>query len=141
MKISIGSDHAGFALKQHIIIYLKSKGYDIDDMGTDSNVSCDYPDFADLVCEKIIQKESNTGILICGTGIGMSICANRNIGIKAALCTNELMAQKARNHNDANILVLGAKIVTEEEAIKITERFLNSSFEGGRHIARLEKFN
>lgn len=141
MKIAIGSDHAGFELKQHVITYLKSKGYDVEDVGTYNDQPSDYPDFADLVCERIIEKEANIGVLICGTGIGMSICANRNVGIKAALCTNILMAQKARNHNDANILVLGSKILSVEEAINITEVFLSSSFEGGRHIARLEKFN
>ncbi|MDX1923788.1 MAG: ribose 5-phosphate isomerase B [Rickettsiaceae bacterium] len=140
MIISIASDHAGFDLKTHLISELKISGISIIDSGCYDTFSCDYPDYAKKTCKDVIDKKASFGVLICGTGIGMSICANKFSGIRAALCTNELMAEKARQHNDANILVLGARITKKNEAVNILIKFLESIFEGGRHQMRLNKF-
>ena len=141
IKINIGSDHNGHKLKSFLIEYLKSKNYSVTDFGTNSNsVSVDYPDYANSVCESILSDdEVDYGILICGTGIGMSIAANRYSKIRAALCLNLDMARLARQHNNANILVLGDKILNDQEAVCILEKFLSTSFEGGRHSVRVDK--
>ena len=141
IKINIGSDHNGYKLKSFLIEYLKSKKYSVNDFGTNSDsVSVDYPDYANYVCESILSDyEVDYGILICGTGIGMSIAANRYSKIRAALCLNLDMARLARQHNNANILVLGAKILNEQDAVNILEKFLSTSFEGGRHSVRVDK--
>jgi ribose 5-phosphate isomerase B len=131
LSIFIASDHAGFELKE----YLKSY-FDLSDLGTYDNTSCDYPVFAKKLCNQI--KESDKGILICGTGIGMSITANRFKNIRAALCFNEEMAILSRQHNDANVLVLGARIISAETARRCVEKFLSTDFEGGRHQRRLD---
>lgn len=142
LKISIAADHNGVELKSNIIKYLKSQKYEVFDLGPHNNaVSVDYPDYAKIVCESIIDKESDIGILICGTGIGMSIAANRRSGIRAALCTNSFMAERSRAHNDANVLVIGSNISSEEESINMLKTFLNISFEGGRHARRLTKIS
>lgn len=142
-KISIASDHKGVELKNDIIKYLESsREYEILDLGAYSPFeSVDYPDYAKNVCDSIIEKESDIGILICGTGIGMSIAANKRAGIRAALCTNVFMAERSRAHNDANILVIGSNISNQEESINILKTFLNVSFEGGRHALRLSKMS
>ena len=134
-KIYLGSDHAGFDLKEKIKEFLLSKGFDVVDVGTDSKQSCDYPIFAKKVCEEVLK--GGCGILICGTGIGMSMCANRFKGIRAALCTNEYMAKMSRAHNDANVLCIGARIIGESLTLEIVERFLETRFEGGRHRRRI----
>ena len=134
MDIFIASDHAGFRLKE----FLK-KHFELIDLGTDSESSCDYPIFAKKLAEKI--NGENRGILICGTGIGMSIAANRFSHIRAALCTNETMAKLARQHNDANVLVLGARIISENIALKCVEKFLSTDFEGDRHQRRISLIN
>lgn len=134
MDIFIASDHAGFRLKE----FLK-KHFELIDLGTDSESSCDYPIFAKKLAEKI--NGENHGILICGTGIGMSIAANRFSHIRAALCTNETMAKLARQHNDANVLVLGARIISENIALKCVEKFLSTDFEGDRHQRRISLIN
>ena len=141
MIISIGSDHSGFELKLEIIEHLKAQGHTVKDVGAFSKEPCDYPDITKLVCDQILDKEAEKGVLICGTGIGMSICANRNAGIRAALCTTEQMASKSRLHNDANIIVLGAKILDAKTSLKFIDIFFQEKFEGGRHVARLNKFN
>jgi ribose 5-phosphate isomerase B len=141
MNISIGSDHSGFELKKLISDYLKEKSYEIYDVGTFSNQICDYPDYASLVCQDIIDKKSEIGILICGTGIGMSIASNRYKNIRAALCTSEYMAKKAKEHNNANIIILGAKLQSHEDSLKILDEFLQNNFEGGRHNLRLSKIS
>lgn len=137
MRIVIASDHAGFRLKnilkQHFI------GHDIIDVGTHTEDSCDYPDYAVLAAEKVISGEADTGIILCGTGIGISISANKVKGIRAALCCNEFMADMARKHNDANVLALGARVIGDDLAVRIAETWLKSSFEGGRHEKRLLK--
>ena len=138
-EIIIASDHAGFDLKQYLIKYFEKKKF--LDLGPFSDKSVDYPDFAIEVC-KIIEKEKNKrGILICGSGIGMSMVANRFKSIRAALCFNEKMAKLSRQHNDANILVLGSRLISNEEAIKCYLSFFKTKYEGGRHQARLDKFN
>ena len=138
-KIIIGSDHAGFEMKHSIISNLSDLKF--DDIGTDSDESVDYPDYANKLVNRFQNNIYSFGILICGTGIGMSMSANRNKNIRAALCLNTKMAELARQHNDANILVLGSRLISVSEAIKCLLVFLNTKFDGGRHQGRLNKFN
>lgn len=137
--LGIASDHAGFELKTKVVDFLQNNNFRVLDLGTHSKESVDYPDYAKKLTDEIIEETIAFGILICDTGIGMSMAANRNSEIRAALCTNEFMAERARLHNDANVLVLGSKISDEETAVKITQKFLKTSFEGGRHSNRLKK--
>lgn len=139
MKIAIGNDHAGVEFKNKIMQELRSKGYEVVNVGTDTLDSVDYPDVAKEVSEKVINGEVNFGILICGTGIGISIAANKIKGIRAALCHNEYTAKQARLHNDANILALGARVIGDELGKAIVKTFLNTEFEGGRHARRVSK--
>lgn len=139
MKIAIGSDHAGYNLKLEIIKYLEGKGYIIKDYGTYSKESCDYSDYGKLVAEAIINKEADEGILVCGTGIGISIAANKVPGIRAAHCTDTFSAHSCRQHNDANILTLGERVTGIGLALDIVDSFLTSDFEGGRHAIRVNK--
>ncbi|RLE20754.1 MAG: ribose 5-phosphate isomerase B [Acidobacteria bacterium] len=139
MKIAIGSDHGGFVLKEIVKGYLIDKGYDIEDLGCDSNESVDYPDFALKVAEKVASGAFEKGILMCGTGIGISISANKVKGIRAALCHDHLTASLAARHNNANILCMGGRTTGPETAKDIVEAWLNTSFEGGRHSRRLAK--
>jgi ribose 5-phosphate isomerase B len=140
MIISIGADHSGFELKEKLKVYLKEiKQIGTIDSGAFSDEPCDYPDIASIVCENLLEENTDFGILICGTGIGMSICANRNAGIRAALCTSVYMAKKSRQHNNANILILGSKITDFEESKLILDEFLANKFDGGRHSSRLKK--
>lgn len=139
MKIAIGNDHAGVEFKNKIMQELRSKGYEVVNVGTDTLDSVDYPDVAKEVSEKVINGEVNFGILICGTGIGISIAANKIKRIRAALCHNEYTAKQARLHNDANILALGARVIGDELGKAIVKTFLNTEFEGGRHARRVSK--
>ena len=139
IKILIASDHAGFVLKNKLIDYFKNK-FEFTDFGTNSEESVDYPDFAHKLANEISIKNL-TGVLICGSGLGMSMVANRYNNVRAALCFDENMARLSRQHNDANILVLGSRLISYEEAIKCFIMFFKSEFDGGRHQARLEKFN
>lgn len=134
--VHIGSDHAGFELKRFLLQELVNLGYAVLDEGTDSGASCDYAHIAHPLCEKVLA-EGSTGILICGTGIGMSITANRHAGIRAARCDLELEARLARRHNNANILCLGARMIGTEQAFAIAIAFLETGFEGGRHERRI----
>ncbi|WP_029551345.1 ribose 5-phosphate isomerase B [Thermocrinis jamiesonii] len=138
MKIAIGSDHAGFRLKEKIKQFLLSKGYEVLDFGTNSTDSTHYPLFAKEVAKAVQEKRADYGILICGSGIGMSITANKFPGIRAALCLNEYMARMSRMHNDANVLCLGDRVVGDELALSIVEAWLSTSFEGGRHQERIK---
>ena len=138
--IHIASDHAGYALKTHLVQFLAQKGINVVDEGTNSTDSCDYPVLAHKLCTAV-EKEQGTGILICGTGIGISIAANRHPGIRAALCATELQARLSRQHNNANVLCLGARIIGVELAQAIVEAFLEGSFEGGRHQRRIDMIN
>lgn len=139
MRIAIGSDHAGFDLKGEILSFLCMEGCDIQDMGTFAPDSVDYPDYAHLVVREMLAGRADLGILICGTGIGMSMTANRYPGIRAALCTDPFMARLSREHNDANVLCLGARVVGVGLALDIVNAWINASFAGGRHQRRVEK--
>lgn len=137
MKLIIGSDHPGFEVKKNLVAFLTGKGHTVHDAGTDSPDSCDYPEFAFKVAQAVAGGECRLGILICGTGIGMSITANRIRGIRAALCHNLETARLSREHNDANILCVGARVVGEKQIEEIVSTFLETGFEGGRHERRL----
>ena len=139
MKIAIGCDHAAFDEKNSLIAYLENKDFLVKDFGCFSNDSVDYPDYARLVAKEIQNNKYNFGILICGSGIGISIAANRHRGIRAALCTSEFHAEMSRKHNDANIIALGARITPIDEKFSIISKFLDTEFEGGRHQNRIEK--
>ncbi len=139
MKFFIGSDHAGFTLKAKLIAHLKQAGHEVEDVGTHSETSCDYADYAHPLCQAVLANADTRGILICGSGIGMSMTANRYPGIRAALCHNSLEARLTREHNDANVLVLGARILGEDLAKDILDAFLRGTFAGGRHQARVAK--
>ncbi len=140
MKIAIASDHAGFEAKQQLIRYLTEKGCDVTDFGTNSNESCDYPDFAVKCADSVADKSNDYGILICGTGIGMSICANKVKGIRCANCSEEFSTQMTREHNDANILALGARVITVDKMKKLIDIFLNTPFSNQEnHIRRINK--
>jgi len=137
--IIIGSDHGGLALKTALNSYLKRRGFDVTDAGTDSDTSVDYPDFGQKVAEAVIAGDAELGVLICGTGIGMSIAANKIPGIRAALVTDVFMARMAKEHNNANVLVLGGRVLDEQNACDLVGAWLDSTFEGGRHQMRLDK--
>ncbi len=139
MKIAIGSDHAGFDLKTDIIALLKEMGFECVDFGTNGPQSVDYPDFGEMVSITVSKGEIDRGILICGTGIGMSIVANKFPNIRASLCNDLFTAKMSRLHNDANILVIGGRIVGKDLAREIVRVWLTTEFEGGRHLMRLEK--
>ena len=139
MKIAIGCDHAAFDEKNNLITYLENKNFLVKDFGCFSNDSVDYPDYARLVAKEIQINNYDFGILICGSGIGISIAANRHKGIRAALCTSEFHAEMSRKHNDANIIALGARITPIDEMFSIISKFLDTEFEGGRHQNRIEK--
>ena len=138
-KIPIGSDHAGYEIKEEIAGYLKELGYEPEDVGTTGQQSVDYPDFAELVAGMISRGERGRGILVCGTGIGMSIAANKLPNVRASLVTNEEMARLARSHNDANVLALGGRMLGGDEARAIVRVWLQTPFMGGRHARRVEK--
>ena len=140
-KILIASDHAGFILKKKLVDFFKKEKISLHDIGTSSETSVDYPDFAHKLCEQISEGNYYSGILICGSGIGMSIVANRYQKIRAALCLNEKMVKLCRRHNDANVLVLGSRLISYDEATKCILCFIKTSFEAGRHTNRLNKIN
>lgn len=136
-NIAIGSDHAGFEMKSKLIDILHDKGFILTDCGGDGS-PCDYPEIASFVCKKILSGECDLGILICGTGIGMSIAANKFKGIRAALCSETYSAKFSRTHNNANILCLGARVIGSGLAAEIADAFLSADYEGGRHERRLD---
>lgn len=138
-RIPIASDHAGFELKEHLSKALRELGYDVDDIGTHSPASTDYPDYAHPLAEKVERGEVARGVLLCGTGLGMSYAANRHPGVRAAVAWTPEIAELARKHNDANVLVLPARFVSEEDGVKILKTWLDTPFEGGRHQKRVDK--
>jgi ribose 5-phosphate isomerase B len=138
-RIAIGSDHAGFPAKEAIRKFLISSDYSVQDQGTDSEESVDYPDFGKAVAEQVAKGTANFGIVVCGSGIGISIAANKVTGIRAALAHDVNTARLAREHNDANILALGGRIVSEAQAIQMVQVFLSTPYLGGRHQRRLDK--
>src|SRR5437764_10798798 len=139
MKIALGADHAGFDLKQKVKQHLEQKGFQVDDRGTTSSDSVDYPDFARKVAEEVAGKQADLGILVCGSGIGMAITANKVPGIRAANVSSAEEAQLSREHNDANVLALGARLLDQNSAFCIVDKWLTTSFAGGRHQRRVDK--
>ena len=139
MKIALGADHAGFELKEQIKQHLQQRQIDVQDDGTSSTASVDYPDFARLVAHDVSQERANLGILVCGSGIGMAISANKVAGIRSANVSSEYEAQMSREHNNANVLALGARILQPDQAIRIVDTWLATAFAGGRHERRVEK--
>lgn len=137
--IPIGADHAGFTLKETIIKHLESKGYGVKDFGCFSEASIDYPDYAHPVAEMVENNSGAIGILICGSGNGINMTANKHQGIRSALCWKKEIAELARQHNNANIITLPARFITEGEAIEMVDVFLATEFEGGRHQNRIDK--
>lgn len=137
--IIIGSDHGGLNLKSALKSYLGRRGFTVSDAGTDTDSSVDYPDFGLKVAEQVAGGAADLGILICGTGIGMSIAANKVPGIRAALVTDAFMARMAKEHNNANVLVLGGRVLDEQKACDLVGSWLDATFEGGRHQGRLDK--
>ncbi len=137
--IIVGSDHGGLYLKTALKSYLNRRGCQLIDAGTDSDASVDYPDFGEKVAEAVVNGDAELGILICGTGIGMSIAANKIPGIRAALVTDAFMARMAKEHNNANVLVLGGRVLDEQKACELVGAWLDGTFEGGRHQSRLDK--
>ena len=140
-KIVIGSDHAAYTLKEHLKAWLTRAGTQVTDVGASSTDSVDYPDIAAKVAARILKKEFDKGILLCGTGLGVCYAANRFKGIRAALCANVETAIMASSHNNANVLCLGGRVLKDEEAEKITEAWLTTPFEGGRHQRRIDKLD
>ena len=136
--IAIASDHGGYTLKEHIKAYLAAKGITCEDFGTNSTDSCDYPDFAKPAAEAVANGQCEKGIVICTTGIGVSISANKVKGIRCALCTDTLTAEMTRRHNDANVLAMGAGLIGRNMADRIVDTFLSTEFEGGRHQRRVD---
>ena len=139
MKIAIAADHGGFELKDSMVEYIKSLGNEVVDLGTNSADSVDYPDYAKKVCEEIQKGNSDLGILICGTGIGMSLAANKFEGIRAVCVSDVYSAKMSRNHNNANVLCIGARVIGDEVAKLIIKTFLENEFEAGRHQRRVDK--
>lgn len=139
MKIALGSDHGGYQLKTEIAGFLKARSIEILDVGTDSDASVDYPDFGEKVARLVAEGSADSGIVVCGTGIGISIVANKIPGIRAALVTDSFMARMAKEHNNANILALGGRVIDLSRACEIVAAWLDADFEGGRHQARLDK--
>ncbi len=136
--IAIGCDHAAYAFKTELLEYLRAQGYEVKDFGADGKVRSEYPEYASLVCKSIQSGECDRGLLFCGTGIGMSIAANKHKGIRAAVCMESLSAELSRRHNDANVLCLGARMVGLELAKYIIDAWLKTDFEGGRHQGRVD---
>jgi ribose 5-phosphate isomerase B len=139
--IPIGSDHAGYELKERLVEELRGLGYEPLDLGTHGTDSTDYPDYAHSVATKVEQHHASRGVLLCGTGLGMSYAANRHPGVRAAVAWSPEVARLAREHNDANILILPARFVSEDEGIEILKTWLDTQFAGGRHARRLEKID
>ena len=139
MKVAIGADHAGFSLKEKLKKYLQEKNIEVKDFGPDSEQSVDYPDFAHPVASAVEKKEFDFGLLMCGSGNGINMTANKHAGIRSALCWNSEIAKLARQHNNANVLTLPARFIEEAEAKKCVDVFLSTPFEGGRHEGRVKK--
>lgn len=137
-RIVIGSDHAGYELKLKVIEHLEDRGIAVTDVGTDSAESCDYPVFADALCKRIQLGEFERGILVCGTGIGMSIAANKHSGIRAACCSDTYSARLTREHNDANVLCFGARVIGEGLALDLVDLFVDTEYAGGKHERRVK---
>lgn len=141
MNIVVAADHGGYELKAKIAEFLIGQGHNVTDVGCNSSDSVDYPDYAQKAAEKIVDSSVECGVLVCGTGIGMSIAANRNMAIRAAVCFDENTAALCKEHNNANILCLGARVLSEEKALAMVKTWLETEFAGGRHLTRINKFS
>lgn len=141
MKIAFACDHGGFPAREEVLNYFNKKGIEVVDFGTFSSESCDYPEFAEKVCNEVISKNVQKGVLICGTGIGMSIVANKIKGIRCAHVTDLFSAEMTRRHNDTNVIALGARITSVDLIIECIDKFLFTEFDGGRHAVRVEKIS
>jgi ribose 5-phosphate isomerase B len=141
MKLAIGCDHGGLELKKIVVDFLNEKGHEVLNMGCDSPDSVDYPVFSEAVCRAVLDDKAELGILICGTGIGMSMAANRHQGIRAALCHESFTARMSREHNNANVLCMGARVIGAGVALEIVKAWLETSFAGGRHANRIDMFS
>jgi ribose 5-phosphate isomerase B len=139
MKIAVGADHAGFALKQQVVVWLREAGHEVDDVGAHSADRVDYPDFAHQVANKVADGDAERGVLVCGSGIGMAMAANRHKGVRAANCGHEYQAEMTRRHNDANVLCIGERTVGPGLAEAVVRVFMETGFDGGRHAGRVEK--
>lgn len=139
MRIAIGADHAGFALKQELVAFLEEGGHEIDDLGTTGDESVDYPDFGAAVGRAVAAGTAEIGVCVCGTGIGISIAANKVHGVRAAVVHDVTSARMAKEHNDANVVCLGARLVGSQVAVEALDTFLSSSWQAGRHARRIEK--
>ena len=138
-RIAVGSDHAGFLMKERLRTYLQERGYVVEDCGTHSQRAADYPDFAHKVAARVARREVEWGVLVCGTGIGMAMAANKIPGVRAATCNDTLLARFAREHNNANVLALGSRMLDESAARKILDTWATARFTGGRHKQRVDK--
>ncbi len=141
MKVAIASDHAGVEYKEKLVVYLKSKGITVKDFGPINKDSVDYPDYAHPLAESISKKETDVGVLLCGSGNGINMSANKHQKVRSALCWKKEIAELARLHNDANVIALPARFLSFDEAREIMDTFLNTSFEGGRHLRRVNKIS
>lgn len=139
MRLAIASDHAGFTLKSTLLEYLISQGYAVTDLGPESATRCDYPDYAHAVCSAIQSGDADAGVLICGTGIGVSMTANKHVGIRAAVVSDAFSAKATKQHNNANVLCMGERVVGVGLALEILDAWLSAEFEGGRHQMRIDK--
>ena len=139
MRVAVASDHGGYKLKEKVKEYLESRDIDVIDLGTNSEESVDYPEYGRACAKAVAGGEADRGIVCCGTGIGISIAANKVKGIRCGLCTNVEMAKLTRQHNDANMLAMGGRIIDDETAMALTEAFIDTEFEGGRHQRRIDK--
>jgi ribose 5-phosphate isomerase B len=140
-RIALGCDHAAFGLKQKLRVYLQGQGYEVSDQGTDSTAAVDYPDFARKVAEEVAARRADFGVMICATGLGTAMTANKVAGVRAAPCNDTLSARFARSHNNANVLTLGARLIDASTAQKILDVWLTTPFEGGRHQRRVDKIH
>ena len=140
-QLGVACDHAGLELKRALVAELEKRGLSLRDFGTTNEASCDYPDFAHAVARAIAGEEIAQAILVCGTGVGMSIAANRHPDVRAVVCSEALSARMSRAHNDANVLCIGARVIGVGTAIEIVDAFLSTAFEGGRHAGRVSKIN
>lgn len=138
-RMGVASDHAGLDLKRVLVAELEKRGFEVQDFGTHSAASCDYPDFAHALARAVEEGSVERGVLVCGTGVGMSIAANRHAGVRAVVCSEPLSARMSRRHNDANVLCLGARVVGSDTAVDILDAFVGAEFEGGRHAGRVAK--
>lgn len=139
VRVAVGADHGGYEFKNHVADVLRERGMRVIDLGTNSSESVDYPDFAHVCASKIVDGEADFGVLICKSGVGMSMAANRHRGVRAVLCSEPFSAEMARRHNNANVLCLGTNVVGEGLALQIIDAFLSAEFEGGRHERRVQK--